>query len=80
MLRFERAGFCRALALTYQTHDECQEVEDLRGKTAHVPNGIDTDFYTPSPVGWEQWVLSVEQLVDGQKRVSDSIRVLRLLS
>ena len=73
-------SFMKAAALTCQTKDETQQVENFGVTPLLLPNGIDTEFFYPNPnAAKEQFILTVARLMDNQKRTSDLIRALALL-
>ena len=78
-----RAVFPHATKLICQTTDNLQNVQALGGNGLLIPNGIDTNFFSPDPAGHNgdrpKTILAVGRLTETQKRFSDLIRALVLL-
>jgi glycosyltransferase involved in cell wall biosynthesis len=79
---FKRAAFKKAAMLYSQTLVECADVQRFGGRTTLQPNGGDTSFFVPPPAGTERSknIVTVARLTDRQKRTSDLIRAMALLS
>jgi glycosyltransferase involved in cell wall biosynthesis len=79
---FKRSALQRASALYCQTQDECTQVERHGGKPTLQPNGGDTSFFSPPPQGSQRHknIVTVARLTDKQKRTSDLIQAMKLLS
>jgi glycosyltransferase involved in cell wall biosynthesis len=76
---FKRATLPRARRVIVQTEAERAKVERYGGAAERIPNGVDTERYTPGPGERSTEVLVVARLLDVQKRISDLIRALALL-
>lgn len=70
----------RARAVVVQTSAEATKVEHYGGRPVRIPNGVDTDRYSP-PIGPRKprEILIVARLLDVQKRISDLLRALAQL-
>jgi glycosyltransferase involved in cell wall biosynthesis len=79
---FKRSAMERASALYCQTVDECEQVQRWGGNPTLQPNGGDTSFFSPPPRGSQRQknIVTVARLTDKQKRTSDLIRAMKLLS
>jgi glycosyltransferase involved in cell wall biosynthesis len=79
---FKRYAFKKAAMLYSQTLIECADVQRYGGRTTLQPNGGDTSFFVPPPIGTERTktIVTVARLTDKQKRTSDLIRALPVLS
>ena len=78
----KRAAFKLACGITCQTHDEMREVVRYGGKPTYLPNGIDTDFFSPKGAQCilnSKSILTIARLTDHQKRTSDLIAALPYL-
>ncbi len=72
----------RAFKLTCQTLENLERVKAIGGDGVLLPNGVDTNFFAP-PVACKERpksILAVGRLVEEQKRFSDLLRALPLLS
>lgn len=75
----KRKALPKAYKLTCQTFEETEKVKGYGGDALYLPNGVDADFYCPSPPknqSVDKTILIVARLTDEQKRISDLIRSL----
>jgi glycosyltransferase involved in cell wall biosynthesis len=79
---FKRSAFKQAAMLYSQTQQECFDVERYGGRTTLQANEEDTSFFFPPPSGSERTktIVTLARLSDKQKRTSDLIRAMPLLS
>jgi len=89
----DHGGFCdgrsrtkertlkRARKLVCQTAEQLEQVRALGADALLITNGVDTEFFCPSPgeVEREKHILAVGRLSDRQKRFSDLIRAMEYL-
>lgn len=74
MTRRKRETFARAAAIYSQTPDECDSVRAHGGDPILLPNGCDTQVFSPDPsIPREKSVLTIARLTNKQKRTSDLI-------
>jgi glycosyltransferase involved in cell wall biosynthesis len=78
----KRRSLPRAQRVLTQTATERDKVATYGAAVEHLPNGVDTDRWSPGPGDARQprTVLTVARLLDVQKRVSDLIAALARLS
>jgi glycosyltransferase involved in cell wall biosynthesis len=78
----KRATLRRARCVVVQTEAERRKVARYGAVAERIPNGVDTERYSPGqPRGERETVIvTVARLLDVQKRLSDTIRALALLA
>ena len=78
---FKRRAFSQTALLYCQSEEECAHVREYGGNATWQPNGGDTTFFVPPPIGTERKknIVTVARLTDKQKRTSDLIRAMKLL-
>jgi glycosyltransferase involved in cell wall biosynthesis len=77
----KRATLPRARCVIVQTEAERAKVARYGAAAQRVPNGVDTERYSPGPGNGERGavILTVARLLDMQKRTSDIVRALARL-
>ena len=77
----KRRTLPRARWVVTQTGAESEKVRRYGGRAVQVPNGVDTDHYSPDPVVEREpgLIVCAARLDDSQKRQSDLIRAVALL-
>ena len=79
----KRQSLPKAYKLTCQNHEELETVKSYGADAVLLPNGVDTEFYSPSPENsnsnTDKTILTVARLENKQKRTSDLIRALQYI-
>ena len=78
----KRRSLPRAAFLTCQSKEALARAHQFGGRADLFYNGIDTDFFTPPATanGRGRTILTVGRLVEDQKRFTDLLRAMQLLS
>ena len=78
--RLKARALRRVLAATVQTDAERDKLSAYGSNLVKLPNGVDTDFFSPAPDrDRSQVIVSVGRLLDAQKCQSDLLAALALL-
>ncbi len=81
-MRRKRQTVPQAILITCQSQTNLDRVQAFGGRAVLLPNGVDTDFFSPAPANptRPKTMLAVGRLVDAQKHFSDLLALLAALT